>query len=112
MLEDHLINEIPVFRKIIIPNLPNSDSFYQSVSVLVDRKIKLVCNNCNQEGHSDEKCGKLCLLCDPSCGQLPKACPKQREARKLIKSNFSYTINTKIKNTYKLEFDLNFIFRK
>ena len=87
MIDDHFLQHPPIVRKLVIPNLSSSDTFYQSVSILVRLDFQKKCTNCNQEGHSDEKCNQICSLCSPSCGQLPKLCPKSTEARKIRKSN-------------------------
>ena len=62
-------------------------------------RVQYHCNNCNENGHIESRCSKICMLCRPSCGHLIKECPKRREEREKAKSK-KYIIH--ISNNIKL----------
>lgn len=53
-------------------------------------RVQYHCNNCDEDGHTEGRCTKMCSFCRPSCGHLVKECPRRRDererAKKLLKN--------------------------
>lgn len=52
-------------------------------------RVQYHCNNCDEDGHTEGRCTKMCSFCRPSCGHLVKECPRRRDERERAKSNTS-----------------------